>query len=354
MKEFLKSKYAVILYAIVFLLVVSLVSLSVSFSNTKDDLKRTISENNSKISETDKKINEYSSVIEENKKEIEKYKSENSKIQSELDKAKKENASLKNKIKKLSESDEKKSADKPAVKPKSKSANQSKAEKKLIKELTTDKKKQAGQKNNVCYLTFDDGPSKNTPGILEILKKKKVKATFFVIGSGNLDLLPRMVKEGHAIGLHSNTHDYSYIYSSSENYLKDLKAISDKVYKKTKTRPQIMRFPGGSNNTVSRRYCIGIMSKLASLVPKMGYNYIDWNVCAGDAERTYVPASEIISNTLNGANGRDSICVLLHDAPGKATTVDALPKIIDGLKKRGFKFETITPKTNGYHFKVAN
>ena len=86
---------------------------------------------------------------------------------------------------------------------------------------------QKGEK--ICYLTFDDGPSKNTIKILDILKQYDAKATFFVIGNciceDNREILERMVKEGHAVGLHANNHVYEKFYASETSFLKDYEVL---------------------------------------------------------------------------------------------------------------------------------
>ena len=115
-----------------------------------------------------------------------------------------------------------------------------------------------------------------------------------------------------------------------------------------------MRFPGGSNNTVSKKYKKGIMSDLTTQVQIKGYAYVDWNVDSGDASGNNVAATRIKNNVLRQAKNKNSICVLMHDTSSKGTTVKALPGIIEGLKKQGYKFEVLTEKTYGYHFKVNN
>ena len=203
-----------------------------------------------------------------------------------------------------------------------------------------------------CYLTFDDGPTKNTLEILDILEEHNVKATFFVIAQ-NPDYLQRIVDGGHAIGLHSYSHEYK-IYSSSEEYFNDLNKISDYVYNAVGQRPKIIRFAGGSSNTISMNYCRGIMSKLTKQVREKGYNYYDWNVGSGDASGVSVPTDTIVNNVINGVKNKNSVCVLMHDAAGKKTTVDALPKIITELKKQGFEFKVLTPDIQGFKHAVNN
>ena len=206
----------------------------------------------------------------------------------------------------------------------------------------------------VCYLTFDDGPSDNTLKILKILKKYDAKATFFVIGTAKLEYLPKIKNAGHAIGLHCNEHDYSKIYKSRNAFLGDQIKISEKVEKQIGEKVTLMRFPGGSSNIVSKNYCKGIMTDLVTQVKMKGYSYFDWNVDSGDASGHNVPAKTITKNVLEQAKDKDSICVLMHDTKAKNTTVKALPGILEGLKKQGYKFEVLTEKSYGYHFKVNN
>ena len=83
----------------------------------------------------------------------------------------------------------------------------------------------------VIYLTFDDGPSAYTAELLDVLAKYNVKATFFVTNAGSDEMIAREYNEGHAIGLHSCTHDYSYIYTSVDNFFSDLYCVQNRVKK---------------------------------------------------------------------------------------------------------------------------
>lgn len=232
-------------------------------------------------------------------------------------------------------------------------------------ETTSAASSSASSKNNIAnypdntgekiaYLTFDDGPSaKVTPRVLATLKEKNVKATFFVVGTGKMSLLKDIQADGHAIGLHSGTHEWN-IYDSTDAYFADLQAVSDKVYAQTGIRSKIIRFPGGSSNTVSKKHCAGIMSKLVTMVEDKGYSYFDWNVSSGDATGTKASAAEITKNVLNGAKNKTKICVLMHDLGTKDTTADALPDIIDGLREMGFRFEVLDENSPIFHAKVNN
>ena len=195
-----------------------------------------------------------------------------------------------------------------------------------------------------CYLTFDDGPSDNTSKILDILKENNIKATFFVVHN-NPELLKRIHNEGHTIGLHSASHKYSKIYASEEAFFADLTEIGDAVERATGVRSKIIRFPGGSSNTVSASYCKGIMSRLTRQVVEKGYLYYDWNASDGDADGSNIPASTLIKNIRRDGTSSKRLIVLMHDAADKKTTVEALPEIIKIYRDAGYAFDRITAHT---------
>lgn len=204
------------------------------------------------------------------------------------------------------------------------------------------------------YLTFDDGPSPRTPEVLQILADNGVKATFFVKNGGKYNhYMKDIVAGGHTIALHTYSHDYSAIYASDEAYLNDLQQISDVVYNETGVRSKILRFPGGSSNTVSRKYNRGIMTRMSAKVTEMGYTYYDWNLSSGDASGGKVPASTIINNCRKVPHS-NTVIVLMHDAGDKRTTVEALPEVIAYYKAAGCKFAAIDASTPAIHQKVAN
>lgn len=199
----------------------------------------------------------------------------------------------------------------------------------------------------IAYLTFDDGPSENTEAILDILDQYGVKATFFVISKKNMDGKYRMIVErGHTIALHAYSHTYSRIYKSESAYFEDLQKISDKVYNLTGVRSCIIRFPGGSSNTVHRKYCKGLMKKLKVSVGEKGYIYHDWNVDSGDASGINVEAEILINNIKKNSKNKDIIDILMHDTgSSKLTTVEALPAIIEFLLSEGYTILPITDST---------
>lgn len=210
--------------------------------------------------------------------------------------------------------------------------------------------KESNQK--VAYLTFDDGPSKNTVRILDILKEKDVKATFFVVGRQDMDhVYKRIVDEGHTIGNHTYGHDYNMIYKSPDEFFSDVDKLNDLLEKATGERTKILRFPGGSNNTVSRRAGgQGIMDVMTQAAKDNGYRYFDWNVDSQDASKAKQSKDVIVRSVLNGANNTKQAVILMHDAPAKTTTADALPEVIEGLAKKGFIFKGLEMHTPEVQF----
>ena len=208
-------------------------------------------------------------------------------------------------------------------------------------------------KPGTIFLTFDDGPNPGTTDkILDILKEEKVQATFFVTTYGPDSLIKREFDEGHTVALHTASHDYAYIYSSEKNYFKDLEKVQNRVYKITGQKSMIIRFPGGSSNTISYRYKRGIMTTLTKQVHEKGYKYYDWNSMSGDAEPGNHDANEMYRNVLNSISKDQVNYVLLHDI--KPYTRDALRDIIRECKKRGYTFAKITEHTPEIHQRVNN
>lgn len=216
--------------------------------------------------------------------------------------------------------------------------------------------KNTNSNNGVIYLTFDDGPTKDiTDKILDILKEEKVKATFFVINkSDNLNyLIKREYDEGHTVGLHSYSHDYKKVYSSNNAYIDDLEMLNRKVKSIIGIDTKIIRFPGGSSNTVSKKYKVGVMSYLTSELSRQGYKYFDWNISSGDAGETD-NSTDIYNNVVNNLKINRANLVLMHDGIGKYYTLNALRDIIKYGKNNGYKFEKITMETPQITHKVSN
>ena len=189
------------------------------------------------------------------------------------------------------------------------------------------------------YLTFDDGPSDYTLELLEVLAKYNVKATFFVTGSAKLEYLPQIAAGGHAIGLHSVTHDYSQIYKSEDAFFADLYKMQGMVEQYIGYKTWLMRFPGGASNTISKNYNVGIMSRLTKSVVDQGFYYFDWNVDSNDAGGAK-SANEVFNNVTSGCAKKTNSVVLQHDIKG--FSVDAVERIIKWGLENGFTFEKLT------------
>ncbi|MBD5088480.1 MAG: polysaccharide deacetylase [Clostridiales bacterium] len=204
-----------------------------------------------------------------------------------------------------------------------------------VKETTAPKKEtmvdQTKIKGKKVYLTFDDGPSKNTQKILDILDEYKVKATFFVIGKTD-DFSKQMYKEiyenGHTLAMHSYTHQYKTIYKTLGAYKKDIKQLSDLLFEVTGERPKYVRFPGGSSNTVSKIS----MKDVIRYVDAEGLTYFDWNVVNGDATGKKLTDKQMVNNVISGVESYENSIVLMHDCAGKEMTVETLPTVLKKLK----------------------
>ncbi len=206
-------------------------------------------------------------------------------------------------------------------------------------------------KGTKVYLTFDDGPSPYTTKILDTLDKYGVKATFFVVNGKYNKVMKDIVNRGHAIGLHTYTHDYSKVYSSDKAYFEDLQKIADVVKKETGVDTKIMRFPGGSSNTISKKYSKGIMTRLAKSVEEKGYTYFDWNCMNGDADGANTTQKQL-QYCSQFPKGSKNVVVLMHD--NKKATMEALPKIIEFYRDCGMEFAVLTPETQVYRHPIYN
>jgi len=201
------------------------------------------------------------------------------------------------------------------------------------------------------YLTFDDGPANLTPHVLDILKDRNVRATFFVVYKSGYEaraLYQRIIDEGHALGLHSATHNYRNIYNSVDSFLEDMAVLSDMLENVTGVKPEILRFPGGSINS----YNAGIYQELIAEVTRRGYTYYDWDASAVDTAGS-ATADSIRSNVLNGISGKQRAIVLMHDV-GNSATVTALPGIIDSLEASGYQFEVLDKTIRPIRFDYPN
>lgn len=205
-----------------------------------------------------------------------------------------------------------------------------------------------------AYLSFDDGPSNITEPIMDILDIHDVKATFFVTGTKEKShhyLYKKMVKRGHALGLHSYSHKYSSIYRSKASFYADIERLEEFLKKEVGSSPNILRFPGGSNNYINRQYAgTNLMPILKEEGKKRGYIFFDWNCDANDAINPPVPEKKITAGIMNSINGKENLYILLHDFNGNTTVVDGLPEIIRRLKHKGYTFKVMDETTPPLEF----
>lgn len=196
--------------------------------------------------------------------------------------------------------------------------------------------------DKTIYLTFDDGPSANTRVLLDELDKCGVKATFFVYpGSKNAEttkeLLVDIANRGHAIAIHTYSHDYKAIYQSVDTFLADMDKVNRFVYEATGIRPSIYRFPGGSNNGRAKNVAADILNEME----RRGFRAFDWNSSTQDAEGKKFTASELAKNAISTMSGRKRVIVLAHDGGGQKTTPYSVAEIVKYAKDNGYTFDTL-------------
>lgn len=192
----------------------------------------------------------------------------------------------------------------------------------------------------IAYLTFDDGPSENTGRVLEILKQYDIRATFFLIGENvnekTKTYLEEMTEAGHAIGIHTYSHDYDEIYSSKDAYYEDFNKAAEKIKEYTGVTPFIYRFPGGTKNRYAGELTATVMKELG----EKGYICFDWNVSAEDSVGKPTEYS-IMQNIKKDVFSYDKPVILMHDSSINELTAEMLPKIIELLLENGYIFDTL-------------
>ena len=203
----------------------------------------------------------------------------------------------------------------------------------------------------VIYLTFDDGPGPYTEQLLDVLDSYGVKATFFVTNRGYGEMMKEIVDRGHSIGIHTMSHVYERIYASPEAYFADLLGMQDVIYRNTGVKTTLMRFPGGSSNTVSAHSYVGLMSLLTRAVQDAGFQYFDWNVDSNDAGGAK-KAQTVFNNVTTGVSQNRVSVVLQHDIHD--FSVDAVEDIIVWGLNNGYSFERLTENSPGVHHGVQN
>lgn len=213
--------------------------------------------------------------------------------------------------------------------------------------LDRDHKPISKPKGGVIYLTFDDGPSRYTQELLDILDKYNVKATFFVVGYRDLSIVKEMAERGHAVGNHSYSHDYSRLYASKEAFFRELTRCENKLEDILGYDTKLVRFPGGSSYSKSKVP----MSSLTRSLEAKGYSYFDWNVDSKDAvgaASTY----EVFYNVCRGVAPREIAVVLQHDTMGYS--MEAVEWIIRWGLANGYTFQSLDEDAPGMHHRTKS
>lgn len=196
--------------------------------------------------------------------------------------------------------------------------------------------------NKTAYITIDDGPSREvTTGILDLLQQEGIKATFFVLPHGGVkDLYQRIIDEGHEIGNHSYSHNYSKLYTSNDisGFEEDVLLAQEWLFDNFGYLSTSFRFPGGAMGRKA-----SIVDPRREFLEEHGYRDFDWHVDTGDANNNYKDksAAALSQRVLDNTRDRERLIVLMHDTKSKATTLQALPLIITGLREQGYTFDIL-------------
>lgn len=190
-----------------------------------------------------------------------------------------------------------------------------------------------------AYITIDDGPSKYTNQILDILDRNNVKATFFMINRNmNIykDEVKRIQEGGHGAGFHSVSHDRKELYKTPQATLEEFSICRETFREITGETSNLIRIPYGSKpNTPAESYQILVDN---------GFLVWDWNLDTEDWKST---TDNIVSKVLLNGRNKDELVLLVHE---KAQTVEALDGIIKILKERGYEIIPITEDEEAMNF----
>ena len=192
------------------------------------------------------------------------------------------------------------------------------------------------QTQRVVYLTFDDGPKKDTPELLALLEELDVPATFFLVGL-SVRAFPEYAKmivdAGYTVGCHSMTHSYSRLKSGTDYVGRDLTRFTELMRETVGEdfSTDLYRFPGGSSS-----YASGTKT----FVRDQGYAWFDWNVMTGDAQYTFKSDAEMLDYTLSQVKDKEVIILLMHEA--KVRTRRILPELVAYFRENGYTFRALS------------
>ena len=209
---------------------------------------------------------------------------------------------------------------------------------------------QAQEEGRTIYLTFDDGPGKNTEKVLGILDRYGVRATFFTVGY-YVDRYPetaaKITQQGSLIACHTYTHEYDQCYASVDAFFQEMEKWKTAVKNACGAVPEriCVRFPGGSKTPNAKNVSDGIKERLE----REGYHWFDWNAADNDkypkgnvknlpdAEYFWASYQETIGWYASKPNAQ--VIFLTHDSENG--TVEILPRMIEDLLAKGYTFKKI-------------
>jgi peptidoglycan/xylan/chitin deacetylase (PgdA/CDA1 family) len=177
---------------------------------------------------------------------------------------------------------------------------------------------------DVVALTFDDGPSSYTEAFLDVLRDKHAHGTFFEIGqevAGRAETMRRILREGSEIGNHTTHHGLYPGYW-------DLAATDALIRSATHFEPCLFRPPGGA-----------VDSSVVAAAAEAGLRTILWDVDPSDWSN---PGSGVVYSGVVGAVRPGSIVVMHDGGDDRSGTLAALPRIIETLRGRGYRFATVS------------
>ena len=149
------------------------------------------------------------------------------------------------------------------------------------------------------------------------------------------------------------THDYASVHESEQAYFDDLQKISNMVEKVTGEKSRLIRFPGGSSNTISRKYAPGLMTKLTREVQEKGYQYFDWNCDSTDASGNNVPVDKLIANATSSQ--AKHINILMHDTDAKTPRWKHCQRSLSIIEtNKAIPFRALTVDSYAPHHQVNN
>ena len=192
----------------------------------------------------------------------------------------------------------------------------------------------------IAYLTFDDGPYQLTYQVLDILKEKDVKGTFFVLGKDAEDRYKRIVDEGHTLANHTMYHNIGKgLYKSTDSFMSQVNQLEDYLYNITGYKTNLVRFPGGSET--ARVYKLD--ESIANELHNKGYKYVDWTCETGDGSDKRLAQKSEWNWYKDTCKDQKIMVLLMHDY--NAGTVKILPDIIDDLKNQGYLILPLSNKS---------